>query len=491
MLRSQLNSYSGGDPIWGFVALIGAEHFTGEAVVGTEQRVHLYALAGRIYYAEHDGDLPIGTRLVSCGAITATQLEYGAVDIAGVQSLARLFQRQPHIDRDAVELTIENATERLLESVATAAVGTPEVFPLRHHPAGIHHWLRSVAATVAPPASEPALQAAPPPPAVENEFAEPEAPAIEEPSVATTFEPEAAAPMPEVPVLEVPVLETPVLEVPVLEVPVLDTPTGEPEPTWEPEPLTLEPEPLTLEPEPLTLEPETAYEPEPAAPLLAPLSLQPLSPLVAQQPPAPEPEPEPVEPEPLAVEPVLAVAEPEQPTADPLMARLAPLPPTSAISAADAASIFLPAGADLPDLPEVDDLPELSSVAYLPSVGGDLTTGSAALSERPPTLAAGPTDAASYFTAPAAQPMAPDPAMAGALPKLATAPFDVDAMMAGLPMDAARPTAGQPHNLAAVEIWELVDHMLDEPGSESAPPISPANADDKRAGKGRLRGRKG
>jgi hypothetical protein len=63
--------------------------------------------------------------------------------------------------------------------------------------------------------------------------------------------------------------------------------------------------------------------------------------------------------------------------------------------------------------------------------------------------------------------------------------------LAGLPIDAARPVAGQPHNLAAVEIWELVDHMLDEPGAEPAPPTSAVNADDKRAGKGRLRGRKG
>ena len=31
MIRSQLNSYSGADPIWGFVALIGSERYTGEA----------------------------------------------------------------------------------------------------------------------------------------------------------------------------------------------------------------------------------------------------------------------------------------------------------------------------------------------------------------------------------------------------------------------------------------------------------------------------
>ena len=39
MIRSQLNSYMGGDPIWGFVALIGTERFTGEAAVGLDPRV--------------------------------------------------------------------------------------------------------------------------------------------------------------------------------------------------------------------------------------------------------------------------------------------------------------------------------------------------------------------------------------------------------------------------------------------------------------------
>ena len=147
MIRSQLNSYSGADPIWGFVALIGSERYTGEAAVGIDPRVRLFAVDGRVYFAERDGDAPIGTRLVNCGVVSTTQLEAGAVQVGETTSLARLFQRQPAIDRDAVELTIELATESLLESVANKAVGMPEVFPLRHHSSGVHHWLRAATTT--------------------------------------------------------------------------------------------------------------------------------------------------------------------------------------------------------------------------------------------------------------------------------------------------------------------------------------------------------
>ena len=151
MIRSQLNSYSGSDPIWGFVALIASERYTGEAAVGIDPRLRLFAVDGCVYFAEREGDPPIGTRLVNSGAVSTAQLEGGLVQIGEKASLARLFQRQPAIDRDAVELTIALATESLLESVANKAVGMPEVFPLRHHSSGVHHWLRSAAPTPAAP----------------------------------------------------------------------------------------------------------------------------------------------------------------------------------------------------------------------------------------------------------------------------------------------------------------------------------------------------
>ncbi|MEI7547798.1 MAG: hypothetical protein WCK21_07045, partial [Actinomycetota bacterium] len=284
MVRSQLNSYSGNDPIWGFVALVGAERFTGEAAVGLDPRVHLFAADGRVYYAEREGEPPVGTRLVSCGAITAAQLEAGSVRLGGTASMARLFQRQPLIDRDAVELTIEHATEALLESVANKPVGMPEVFPLRHHPAGLHHWLRS-AATLAPtvePTPEPMAQpllVSPPP-------AAPTAPAMPEPllPVATSFVPLNLAPLAASPTVAVPETAS-------------DTdadrdvgvaPEPEPAPLTEPPTLTepgalvepralleLDPTPLLeSEPQPHP-EPEFVVQPEPE-PLVPAESVEPL-----------------------------------------------------------------------------------------------------------------------------------------------------------------------------------------------------------------------
>lgn len=142
MVQSQLSAYSGSDPIWGFVALVGSELFTGEAAVGLDPRVRLFAVNGHIYFAEREDDAPVANRLVNCGAITANQLARGVVQAGGNESLARLFQHDATIDRDAVELTVATATETLLAAIAHNPVGMPEVFPLRHHAAGLHHWLR-------------------------------------------------------------------------------------------------------------------------------------------------------------------------------------------------------------------------------------------------------------------------------------------------------------------------------------------------------------
>lgn len=140
MVQSQLSAYSGSDPIWGFVALVRAEAFTGEAAVGLDPRVRLFAVDGHIYFAERDDDDPIEAQLVSSGVVTAMQMARGVVSAGEQESLARLFQRDATIDRDAVELTVATATETLLAAVAAHPVGMPEVFPLRHHPAGLHHW---------------------------------------------------------------------------------------------------------------------------------------------------------------------------------------------------------------------------------------------------------------------------------------------------------------------------------------------------------------
>ncbi len=214
MIRSQLNSYSGSDPIWGFVALVGTERFSGEAAVGLDPRIRLFAVDGRVYFAEREGDAPIGALLVDSGVLSAAQLEQGTVRVGDTTSLARLFQRDPSVDRDAVELTIESATESLLASVANKAVGMPEVFPLRHHSSGVHHWLRAATVASAPPTlpEEPIAEA----PVAES-------PVVEEPVVEV---PAVESPVAEAPVVEAPVAEAPVAEV-VVEEPIVEEPVVE------------------------------------------------------------------------------------------------------------------------------------------------------------------------------------------------------------------------------------------------------------------------
>lgn len=143
MVQSALSSFSGSDPIWGFVALIDSERFTGQADVGLDPRVRLFAVDGRVYCAERDSGPTLGSRLVQSGVITEMQFARGVVQTAGQESLARLFERDATIDRDAVELTVANEAEELLAAIAHQQVGMPEVYPLRYHPAGIHNWFRS------------------------------------------------------------------------------------------------------------------------------------------------------------------------------------------------------------------------------------------------------------------------------------------------------------------------------------------------------------
>jgi hypothetical protein len=140
MSRSQLDAYGEGEPIWGFVAQLGADRFTGLAHVGVAPRVSLYSTEGHVYFAERDGDARVESRFVTMGVLTQEQLEAGAVRLGDGVSLARLFSREPSIDRDSVELALEMMTAQTLEAVAMDSAGTIELFPLRHHPTGIHQW---------------------------------------------------------------------------------------------------------------------------------------------------------------------------------------------------------------------------------------------------------------------------------------------------------------------------------------------------------------
>lgn len=140
MSGTGLQDFGSDQPIWRFVAEVGAERFTGEAELGIDPRVALFATEGHIYAAELVDGPTIGQRLVQAGALTPEQLARGAVHVGDTLSLARMFQREASIDRDQVELALEQMTESLLDSVSSYPVGQVSLRPLRHHPSGVHQW---------------------------------------------------------------------------------------------------------------------------------------------------------------------------------------------------------------------------------------------------------------------------------------------------------------------------------------------------------------
>ncbi|MFZ4718858.1 MAG: hypothetical protein ACOYMR_05510 [Ilumatobacteraceae bacterium] len=140
MTRSELQDYGAENPIWGFVQRLATERWTGEAAVGIDPRIELFLDEGHVYVAQKAADAPLGARLLAVGALTAEQLRAGGVQLGDTVSLARLFQRDPSVDRDTVELTVDRFTEQLLEQVAEHPVGDVALHPLRHHPSGVHQW---------------------------------------------------------------------------------------------------------------------------------------------------------------------------------------------------------------------------------------------------------------------------------------------------------------------------------------------------------------
>ena len=526
-MRTQLQNFGGDDPIWSFVAQLRTERFTGSAHVGANPRLRLFVAAGRVYFAEREGDPALGTRLVNFGVLTATQLERGAVHVGDVVSLARLFHRDPTIDRDAVELTIEMATEKLLETVAQQPVATVELFPLRQHSSGIHLWTRDEPQPVYEPvAAVPAAAPAVDDVAVTQPSAEVAEPAFTpvEPAIHLAAAPvsvddadtesTAVASEPDVPAE--PVFQPASLSIPSLRpAPQAEEPTVVAEPEVIPEPTVVAEAELIAEPEIVadaeaTPEPEVVAEPE----------------IVADAEATPEPE---VIAEPVATEPevggtpsLLAVLRAEEPRPEPrresaasLLATLrdepapsdtitevVPVVPAAAPEAAVAeAEVREPAPAPATDTPS--GLTSLSALAPL---------AAAAPAPTPPQEIHEPFD-----SAPAAPPSAGLPHLAAAptaVPRRAAAedslpqiPADANLPRLGNPGSAAVPAttaAPQPaemaevpdlatwtpaaQNMAAVQIWEMVDELT---VPEAEPQLVPSGAGDDRKSRGWRKGRKG
>ena len=545
MIRSQLNSYMGGDPIWGFVALIGTERFTGEAAVGLDPRVRLFAVDGRIYFAEREGEASVGARLVSSGVVSSAQLAHGSVQIGDTSSLARLFHRDPSIDRDAVELTIEMATEALLESIANRAVGMPEVFPLRHHVTGIHHWLRAAA-----PASGSAAATAPP----DEELAVEDAPVMED----TAAEEAVEAPVADAPIVEAPVVEEAhLIEAPVFEeAPVVEAHVFEEAPVveahvFEEAPVVVEApvvEEVVMDDSPTPVEGEgTSVEGEGASVADAPAFEY--QPLAARSGPAPshwQPDsPEHtaeladdhaavLEPETVAVMPAdHHVDRPERATLTPwgaselvapivephLEPQLEPDAPTvdhaaaivdhieapasggllllGAQPPADPVDIFMPSHSSEPEATEVtvesaeapvESSVEVPSEAPLAAPIALPTLQSSSARTAPTSAGTTPPAATADFFDSLPEQVSYEPGVAPeGLPKLASSPISMSDLVAANAGQTA-PFGDATHNLAAVDIWQMVDVLLDDQSAGNEQLVG-SGGPEKR-GRGWLRGRK-
>ena len=114
--------------------------FTGEIVFETDPEVIAYFDHGIVYYAERATDASLGRRLIDAGVLDVEQLDRGMVRVGDIEHLGRLFDRDPSVDRDAVVVVAESATEELIADLANRAITTVRVTGYRHHASGVHRW---------------------------------------------------------------------------------------------------------------------------------------------------------------------------------------------------------------------------------------------------------------------------------------------------------------------------------------------------------------
>jgi hypothetical protein len=148
----------GPQPAWLTLNQARERAFTGEIVFETDPEVHAYLDNGIVYYAERTSDASLGRRLIESGVVDVDQLQRGTVRVGDVEHLGRLFDRDPSVDRDAVIVMAETATEQLVTELANRSTATVRATAYRHHPSGVHRWF--VTQTEAAPMTHPASSVA-------------------------------------------------------------------------------------------------------------------------------------------------------------------------------------------------------------------------------------------------------------------------------------------------------------------------------------------
>lgn len=127
-------------PVWMTLNQARERAFTGEIVFETQPEVLAYLDHGTVYYAERATDVSLGRRLLDAGVLDIGQLDRGTVRVGDIEHLGRLFDRDPSVDRDAVVVIAETATEALIAELANTEITTARVTAYRHHPSGVHRW---------------------------------------------------------------------------------------------------------------------------------------------------------------------------------------------------------------------------------------------------------------------------------------------------------------------------------------------------------------
>jgi hypothetical protein len=130
----------GSQPVWLTLNQARERAFTGEIVFETDPEVHAYLDNGIVYYAERSSDASLGRRLLEAGVVDVEQLQRGTVRVGDVEHLGRLFDREPSVDRDAVIVMAETATEQLVTELANRSTASVRATAYRHHPSGVHRW---------------------------------------------------------------------------------------------------------------------------------------------------------------------------------------------------------------------------------------------------------------------------------------------------------------------------------------------------------------
>ncbi|MDO8392188.1 MAG: hypothetical protein Q7V57_17060 [Actinomycetota bacterium] len=128
-------------PAWQVIEAARQRHLTGELTLATAPTTTVYLRDGEVYFAERSTDSGLGVRLLVSGVINRQQLGKGALLINGIEHLGRMFDRDPSIERQAVELCVETMTDDTLVGAANEIVADYRLTLYRRHSAGIDRWM--------------------------------------------------------------------------------------------------------------------------------------------------------------------------------------------------------------------------------------------------------------------------------------------------------------------------------------------------------------